>query len=43
MKAQLHRNVNREYPVLEEVIANMLSKLSIPEIHEARMVEWKNI
>ncbi|MBQ3250293.1 MAG: AAA family ATPase [Bacteroidales bacterium] len=43
MKTHLHRNVNREYPVPEEVIANMLSKLSIPEIHEARMVEWINI
>jgi hypothetical protein len=43
MKTQLHRNVNREYPVPEEVIGNMLRKLSIPEIHEARKVEWINI
>lgn len=43
MKTQLHRNVNREYPVPEEVIDNMLRKLSLPEIHEARKVEWINI
>lgn len=42
MKTQLHRNENREYPVPEEVIDNMLRKLSIPEIHEVRKVEWKN-
>ena len=43
MKTQLHRNANREYPVPEEVIGNMLRKLSVPEIHEARKVEWINI
>lgn len=43
MVTQLSRNENREYPVPEEVIDNMLRKLSIPEIHEARKVEWINI
>jgi hypothetical protein len=43
MKTQLYRNANREYPVPETVIGNMLRKLSVPEIHEARKVEWINI
>lgn len=41
MKTQLHRNANREYPVPETVIGNMLRKLSLPEVHEAGIVEWK--
>ena len=43
MKTQLYRNANREYPVPEVVITNMLRKLSLPEIHEARKVEWLNV
>ena len=43
MKTQLYRSANREYPVPETVIGNMLRKLSVPEIHEARKVEWINI
>jgi hypothetical protein len=43
MVTQMYRNANREYPVPETVIGNMLRKLSVPEIHEARKVEWINI
>ncbi len=43
MLTQLYRNTNREYPVPETVIGNMLRKLSVPEIHEARKVELINI
>ena len=43
MKTQLYRNANREYSVPEIVITNMLRKLSLPEIHEARKVEWINV
>ena len=43
MKTQLHRNINRQFPVPESVIGNMLRKLSLPEIHEARKVEWINV
>ena len=43
MVTQLYRNANRECPVPETVIGNMLRKLSVPEIHEARKVEWINI
>ena len=41
--SELYRNANREYPVPETVIGNMLRKLSVPEIHEACKVEWINI
>lgn len=43
MKTQLYRNANREYSVPETAISNMLHKLSLPEIHEVRTVEWINV
>ena len=39
---QLHRNADREEKVPEIVLADMLRKLSVPEIHEARKVDWIN-
>lgn len=36
----LERNSGREYSVPQPVIENMLSKLSLPEAHEATRVDW---
>ncbi len=41
METQLKRNANREYSVPESVIYAMLRKIVLPEVHEARIVEWK--
>lgn len=40
METQLERNSNREHPVPETVICSMLRKLSPPEVHESKKVEW---
>lgn len=40
LETQLRRNAGREDRVPETIIDSMLSKLAIPEIHEARCVQW---
>lgn len=40
---QLLRNNQREYAVPNNVVANMLGKLVLPEAHEARTVEWLSV
>lgn len=40
LKTQLRRNAGREDRVPETIIDSMLSKLAIPEIHEARCIQW---
>ena len=40
LKTQLRRNAGREDRVPETIIDSMLSKLAVPEIHEARCVQW---
>ena len=40
---QLLRNNQREYAVPNDVVANMLGKLVLPEAHEARTVEWVSV
>ncbi len=38
---ELRRNRERQEIVPENVIENMLSKMTLPERHESRLVEWK--
>ena len=40
LETQLRRNAGREDRVPETIIDSMLSKLAVPEIHEARCVQW---
>lgn len=40
LETQLRRNAGREDKVPETIIDSMLSKLAVPEIHEARCVQW---
>lgn len=40
-KEQLQRNMLREHAVPNDVVEIMLGKLVLPEVHEARRVEWK--
>lgn len=40
-KEQLQRNMQRENAVPNDVVEMMLGKLVLPEVHEARCVEWK--
>lgn len=40
---QHERNSQREHAVPNEVIENMLGKLVLPEVHEARVVEWLSV
>lgn len=40
-KENLSRNRSRKKEVMEGVISNMLSKLTLPEEYEAEFVEWK--
>jgi len=42
-KTLLERNHSREDTVPQPVIENMLSKLVLPEVYEARKVEWLNV
>ena len=39
LETQLRRNAGREDKVPETIIDSMLSKLAVPEIHEARCVQ----
>lgn len=40
---QRERNSHREYAVPNDAVENMLGKLVLPEVHEARNVEWISI
>lgn len=40
LETQLRRNAGREDRVPETIIDSMLSKLAVPEIHEARCIQW---
>lgn len=40
---QRERNSLREHAVPNDVLENMLGKLVLPEIREARIVEWKSV
>lgn len=40
---QYQRNSQREHIVPNDVLENMLSKLVLPEVHEARAVEWRSV
>lgn len=40
LETQLRRNAGRKDRVPETIIDSMLSKLAVPEIHEARCVQW---
>lgn len=40
LEAQLRRNAGREDKVPEKALDSFLRKLSVPEIHEARKIEW---
>lgn len=40
LETQSRRNAGREDRVPETIIDSMLSKLAVPEIHEARRVQW---
>lgn len=40
---QRERNSQREHAVPNDVLENMLGKLVLPEVHEARTVEWKSV
>lgn len=42
-KEQCQRNSQREHAVPNDVLENMLGKLVLPEVHEARTVEWKTV
>lgn len=43
LDTQLRRNADREDKVPEKTLDAFLRKLSVPEIHEARKVEWLNV
>ena len=40
LETQLRRNAGREDKVPEKTLDAFLRKLSVPEVHEARKVEW---
>lgn len=40
---QRERNNQREHAVPNDVLENMLGKLVLPEVHEARTVEWRPV
>ena len=39
-KKVLHQNLNREYPIMENVLEKFINKLEVPSIIEAHEVDY---